>query len=79
MIDEEDRRAFIAGADEALSSGRYPKLQLSVYFDSQDDNSGQNCLIGNRTWRMGGDATCEPRAPAALALASPCNGVAPLS
>jgi len=60
MIDEADRTAFIAGADEALNSGRYPKLQLSVYFDSQDDNSGQNCLIGNRTWRMGGDATYTP-------------------
>lgn len=60
MIDEADRTSFIAGAHEALSSGRYPKLQLSIYFDSQDDNTGQNCLIGNRTWRPGGDATYTP-------------------
>ena len=53
MIDEEDRTNFIAGAEEALNSGRYPKLEVSVYFDSQDSTTGQNCLIGNATYRPG--------------------------
>ena len=43
MIDEEDRTNFVAGANESLNSGRYPKLQLSVYFDSEDSQTGQNC------------------------------------
>ena len=60
MIDEEARTAFISGANESLNSGRYPQLKLSIYFDSIDDMTGQNCLIGNRTWRPGGDATTTP-------------------
>jgi len=52
MIDEEDRTAFIAGANSSLNSGRYPKLKLSVYFDSTDGNSGESCSIGNATWRI---------------------------
>ena len=34
MIDEADRAAFIAGAEESLNSGRYPRLKLSIYFDN---------------------------------------------
>ena len=34
MIDEADRTAFIAGCNESLNSGRYPRLKLSIYFVS---------------------------------------------
>ena len=47
MIDEPDRTAFIEGANESLNSGRYPKLKMSVYFDSTDQNTGETCAIGN--------------------------------
>ena len=53
MIDEPDRTAFIEGANESLNSGRYPKLKMSVYFDSTDQNTGETCAIGNATWRPG--------------------------
>ena len=60
MVDESARVAFVAGANESLNSGRFPRLRLSVYFDSIDENTGQNCLIGNRSWRPGGDVTITP-------------------
>ena len=31
----------------------YPKLKLAIYFDSADENTGETCAIGNRTFRQG--------------------------
>jgi hypothetical protein len=53
MIDETDRINFITGAEEALNSGKYPKLALSIYFDSTDGVTGMTCEIGNATWGRG--------------------------
>ena len=57
--DEQERVALIMSANDALNSGRYPRVQLSVLFDTSTD-AGTSSEIGNATWRRGGEYSDSP-------------------
>ena len=52
-LDEAERVRFVADAGAVLSSGKFPRLKLSCYFDTYAEE-GSSSEIGNATWRRGG-------------------------
>ena len=59
LLSEQERVDFIESANEALNSGQYPRVQMSVVFDTFGDVSSE---IGNATWRRGGEFSDSPPA-----------------
>ena len=48
LLSEKERVDFIDPATESLNSGRYPRVQMSVVFDTYSDVSSE---VGHATWR----------------------------